>query len=475
VPTPGSPAEIRFALTRVCLRTGSVLLPGRARSALPDDGPLDAYDPEGQDAWELQLQAGRLHGLGPFLRRHALAVNDEVVVRVRPDGHVVLAARPRARSPRRDAAAVRRAVETLLAGGPPRSLDELREDVGLAPDAPLEAALEREPLLERRHGRWGLVGARDDAPALGPARTEPAAEPPRSAPAPRPRAQEAARSGDALDEAATPSDGASPEALARARAAFEALGYHVSAAHGGALALDVNLGRARQRILARVLDDGGRPDWSALLRSVREAGADKLALVGDVRDLTRLERPARGARATLFDWDGLRRAEELARTVAIGPVDLAPCFEEEGLHGAGLRRFEARIERRLQDQGRFSLVVERLAALRAPALFTVDDLAFDATLSRESILEELERMAAPPLQWTERRGPGLFALRQSVPDALASLETFARSLRERCPDPTRPRVRGADDEGVLLGREDLASLAVVTADEGATPPDAEER
>ncbi len=471
MPTSGSPAEIRFALTRVCLRTGSVVLPGRARTALPEDGPLEAYDPEAQDAWELQLQAGRLHGLAPFLRRHALAVNDEVVVRVRPDGHVVLAARPRARSATRDAAALRRVVETLLAGGPPRSLEELREDVGLAPDAPLEAALEREPLLERRHGRWGLIGARDDASPLGPARPEPAAAPAAPAPSPRARSEDGARDGGDLDDPTPPSDAASPQALARARSAFEALGYRVSAARGGALALDVNLGRARQRILTRVLDDGARPDWSALLRAVRDEGADKLALVGDVRDLTRLERPARGARATLFSWDGLRRAEELSRTVPIGPVDLAPCFEEDGLHGAGLRRFEARIERRLQDQGRFSLVAERLAALRAPALFTVDDLAFDATLSRESILEELERMAAPPLQWTERRGPGLFALRQSVPDALASLETFARSLRERCPDPTRPRVRGADDEGMLLSREDLAGVAVATASESAEPRD----
>lgn len=460
MPTPGSPTEIRFALTRVCLRTGSVLLPGRARTALPAEGSLEAYDPEAQDAWELHLEAGRLHGLGPFLQRHALAVNDEVLLRVRPDGHVVLAARPRARSASRDAAAVRRAVETLMAGGPPRSLEELREDVGLAPDAPLEAALEREPLLERRHGRWGLVGARDDATSRAASRPEP--EPASARTAPRAATDDV--DADPPLDPSLPSDAASPRALARARSSFEALGYAVTAARGGALALDVNLGRARQRILARVLDDGARPDWSALLQAVRAEGADRLALVGDVRDLTRLERPARGARATLFSWDGLRRAEELARTLPIGPIDLAPCFEEDGLHGAGLRRFEARIEQRLQDQGRFSLVAERLAAMRAPALFTVDDLAFDATLSRESILEELERMAAPPLQWTERRGPGLFALRQSVPDALAALETFARSLRERCPDPMRPRVRGNDEDGVLLGREDLVGIPVARAE-----------
>lgn len=431
--------EVRLALTRVCLRSGSVLLPGRARSALPDDGPFEAYDPEAQEVWELELAGGRLHGLGPFLERHALAVNDEVVLRTRPDGHVLVAAQPRARSAARDARAVRRAVETLLSGGAAKSTEELREDHGLASDAPLEAALEREPLLERRHGRWSLVGTPEPATRLSGT----------------PR----------RDDAELPSpanDAAAPETLNRARRHFSELGYQVTAGRAGTLLLDVHLGRARSRILVRVLDDGARPDWSALLQAVRNERADRLALVGDVRDLTKLERPARGARATLFSWDGLQRATDLARRVPVGPVDLAACFDEDGLHGAGMTRFEARIESRLREQGRFSTVVERLAELRAPAIFTVDDLAIDATLSRESILEEVERMSLPPLQWTERRGPGEFALRQGIGEALAQLERFARSLQSELPDPRRPRVRGNDAGDDLLGVEDLEDEAAAT-------------
>lgn len=465
--TPETPTEIRLALTRVCIRSGSVLLPGRARSAFPDDGPLDAYDPDGQDAWELELEKGRLHGLGPFLSRHALAVNDEVVVRVRPDGHVVLRARPRARSATRDAAAVRRAVASLVAGGAPRSLDELREEHGLAADAPLEPALEREPRLERRYGRWGLVGAGRPSHLGTPEANDRTSVPvaPSSRSTSDPVAETDRARDDASDADAVPSEGASHEALARARLAFETLGYRVEAGHSGTLALDVRLGRVRSRILVRVLDPGTNPDWTALLRAVRTEGADKLALVGDVRDLTRQERPARGARATLFSWDGLARVADLARTVPIGPVDLAPSFDEDGLHGIGLTRFEARVEQRLREQGRFSLVVERLAGLRGPTVFTVDDIAFDATLSRESILEELERMIGPPLQWIERRGPGEFALRQRIPDALAALETFARTLRERAPDPRRPQVRGADHGSEsLLGEEDLRRDRVEASD-----------
>jgi len=486
---PGTPPnEVRLALTRVCLRTGSVLLPVRARGALPADGRIEAFDPEGQEAWDLEIEAGRLHGLGPFLQRHGLAVNDEVVLRARPDGHVVVSARPRARSASRDARAVRRAVESLLAGGAPRTTDELREDHGLADDAPLEVALSREPLLERRYGRWSVVGSderggplghshtRTDASphpsARGPSENAPSA----SAPSPRPRSVSHERSADAdaeqaderFPEAGAPTERASPEALASAREAFAALGYAVASGGGGTLRLEARLGRTRTRILARVLDAGTRPDWSALLHAVRSEGADRLALVGDVRDLTRLERPARGARATLWSWHGLRRVRELALSVPIGPTDLAPCFDEGGLHGAGLERFEARIERRLAEQGTFAAVAERLAELRAPSVFTVDDLVTDASLPRETIVTELDRMAAPPLQWTERRGPGEFALRQSVADALVRLEAFARSLRERLPDPTRPRVRGADGPGhdELLGADDLvASGAADTTDE----------
>lgn len=531
-----APSEVRLALTRVCLRSGSVLLPARARGALPADGRLEAYDPDGQEAWDLEIEAGRLHGLGPFLERHGLAVNDEVLLRARPDGHVVVSARPRARSASRDAHAVRRAVESLLAGGAPRTTDELREDHGLAHDAPLEAALGREPLLERRYGRWSLVGAGESGSPLGtsygrseygrseygrsdasggptgpagrgqsgrsqagsdrtgsgrtgsnrtgrdPRGSDPGPHgpgPSGDAPSPtRGRGLDADAPGasDPSHDADLPTEGASPEALARARDLFASLGYRVASGGGGTLRLEARLGRTRTRILARVLDAGARPDWSALLQAVRGEGADRLALVGDVRDLTRLERPARGARATLWSWDGLRRVRDLAKTVPIGPTDLASCFDDAGLHAAGLVRFEARIEQRLEEQGTFAAVAERLAELRAPIVFTVDDLVTDAALSRESIVSELDRMAAPPLQWTERRGPGEFALRQNVADGLVRLETFARSLRERLPDPTRPRVRGADGPGQdeLLGAEDLVAsgpAAAGTATTGAEPDD----
>jgi hypothetical protein len=475
VPQPSAPPEVRLALTRVCLRHGASLLPHRARGVLPD-GAFEAYDPEGQRTYTLELAGGRLQGLEPFLKDHDLAVNDELALRPRPDGHVVLLARPRARSAARDGRAVRRAVQGLVDGGPPRTLEELRNDHGLAADAPLETALTREPLLERRGGRWGLIGGHREAVdgRFGVGTAVDAPDPGRVDAG----ASSLAASHDTQDapdayDASAPSDGASPESMSRARDAFMALGYQVAAGRGGTLQLTANLGRVRQTVLARVLDEGDRPDWNALLQAVRAEPADHLALVGDVRDLTRLERPARGARATLWSWDGLERARTLAETVPIGPLDLAPAFEDVGLHGVGIERFEARIDARLQEQAAFSAVAERLAALRAPAVFTVDDLRSDERLPRETIVAELERMAGPPLQWTERRGPGTFALRQDIRQALERLAAFARSLAPNLPDPTRPRVRGdesASDAPDLLGIEELRDGA---AEEAGQETDAE--
>jgi hypothetical protein len=476
VPETPVPPEVRIALTRVCLRSGASLLPLRARDVLAD-GSIEAYDPEAQRTHALEVSGGRVRGLGPFLAEHDLAVNDEVALRPRPDGHVVLLARPRARSAARDGRAVRRAVQALLDGGAPRTLDELRHDHGLAEEAPLEAALTREPLLERRAGRWALIGghADDDGRFGGPPGPTPreASSGAHAAPS-DPTAPTGSSEPDGLRPAADatrPSDGASPEALARARDAFAALGYRVSAGRGGTLRLTAHLGRLRQTVLARVLDDGDRPDWNALLQAVRAEPADHLALVGDVRDLTRLERPARGARATLWSWDGLQRARDLASTVPIGPLDLVPAFEDGGLHAVGIERFEARIDARLQEQAAFSAVAERLAELRAPAVFTVDDLRVDERLPRETIVAELDRMAGPPLQWTERRGPGTFALRQDVAEALARLETFARSLAGRLPDPTRPRVRGEEEAPDLLGMEELRGGPAETEERAEPAPD----
>lgn len=449
--------EVRVSLTRVCLRSGEVAIPHRAREAFEEAGTLRARDVEEDQEHELEVtDNGRLAGLKPFMERRELAVNDVIVLRAGRDGSYVLTARTHPRSSRRDARAVRRAVASLLEGGPRRSIEELREDFGLAEDAPLRAALEREPALERRAGRWGLAEPAGEDGSHGTARREHVRETLRSGPDPRRASLNSVREGEV----------SSPEVLARARDAFDALGYEVGAGGEGTLALEARLGRHRQRALVRVLREGERPDWGDLIRTAREREADAVAVLGDVRDLHPLERPARGAQATLWSWEGLMRAQALAETVPIGPIDLAPAFEQDGLYGAGLERFEGRVEDRVQARGLFSDVVARLATLRAPTSFTLGDLEDEGSASREDLLAVVERLIAPPFQWIERLGPGEFALRQPVTEGLGHLARYASSLARELPDATRPRVRGLDvDDGSgeapdLLGSEELAAAGL---------------
>lgn len=458
----GSPTEHRVSLTRVCLRSGEIVLPLAARSLFHGRSEIEAVDLERNDTHLLEIgPKGRLGGLGPFFHAHDLAVNDVLVLRPLSEDRVALLPRATPRSLRRDEHAVRRAVEALLAGGPARSVEELRHQHGLAEDAPLNAALEREPRLTRRAGRWSLRAAADAGTTAGESSSEGG-----SRVTPRPRPAGAAHDATLNSVREEPRSG---EAVARAREIFRALGYEVASGRDGTLRLTTSVGRRDQHVLMRVLAEGERPDWAALLRTLREVGARQIAILGDVRDLHPLERPARGARATLWSWDGLARIEALRSSVPIGPVDLAPAFETGGMYGAGVERFEAAIDERLQARGVFSDVLTRLADLKAPTVFSVGELGLDDTVPRDTVVRVLETLSVPPFQWTVHLGPGEFALRHGVPDGLDQLADYARSLRERLPDRRRAHVRGSAEDEVpdLLGAEELALTSAV-ADAGSS-------
>ncbi len=393
--------QVRIALTRVCLRSGSVMVPPRARDRLPGEGELLGWDADADAVHELRYDGGRIAGLGPFFASRALHVNDALLLRPRPDGHLVLAAHARGGAGRPNAAPVR------YAGASGAS-------------EPASALGAPEP-----------GGTHDRAPAAASAATPHTSEgtPPDASPEVR--------------------DGASPESLARARRAFGDLGFDVTVGRGGTLRIEGGHGRSRVRALVRVLDDGTTPDWSALLQAVRDGPTDRLALVGTARDLAALERPARGARATLWSWDGLARAKRATERVPVGPLDLADAFDEGGLHAHGIERFEARIGERLSAQEAFATVATRLAALHAPTVVRVEDLALDDLLGREVAARELERTAEPPLQWTRRVAPGEYALLYDVATGLTRLSTFADGLLRDLPDPVRPRVQGTASDAHL--------------------------
>jgi hypothetical protein len=298
------------------------------------------------------------------------------------------------------------------------------------------------------------------------------AAPARVSPAPRP-ALFAADVG--LNSASLPPG--DPAKTKRAREAFATLGYRVEGLAHGQLMLHADFGRRFERVLVHVLPDDQRLDWAALLARRREAGATHLAVVGDHRDLHRLVAPADLAKSTLWSWAGLDRVLEMAAVMPIGPFDLEAHFERDGLYEYGLDRFERTIAKRVQERGAFSTVLERLALLKAPAVFLLEDVAGSADVPREQALRVLERLAEAPWHLVSRIDSGEFCLRYRVHDALDQIGAYAASLRLRLPERQRDRVRGLPDDIEPIATADVpghADAPALSQVESAAPTGAPE-
>jgi hypothetical protein len=299
---------------------------------------------------------------------------------------------------------------------------------------------------------------------LGEPRPVDRSAPPAARVTPSPRAGLFAE-GAALNSASLPPG--DPAKTKKAREAFARLGYRVEGLAHGQLMLHADLGRRQERVLVHVLPDGQRLDWAALLARRREAGAQQLAVVGDHRDLHRLVSPAELAKATLWSWAGLEKVTSLADDLPIGPFDLEPHFERDGLFEYGLERFERAVARRVQERGTFSTVLERLAALKAPSVFVLDDVVGGGDVPRDQALRVLERLGEAPLHLVSRIDSGEFCLRYRVQDALDGLAAYATSLRARLPERQRARVRGVDDGVDPIAAEELDRAVGAAAPTGA--------
>jgi hypothetical protein len=282
---------------------------------------------------------------------------------------------------------------------------------------------------------------------------------PRPTPVPRsgPSVVPAPRSGLFPGDSSLPSESlpVDPAKTKRAREAFAGFGYRIEGLAHGQLMLHADLGRRQYRTLLHVLPDGERLDWAALLARRRDSNAKYLAVVGDHRDLHRLTAPADLARATLWSWAGVDRVRDLATTTMIGPLDLEPHFERDGMFEYGLERFERTIAKRVQERGTLSAVLTALAGMRAPAVFVLEDLAAFGDLPRDQLVRVLERLSEAPFHLVSRVDSGEFCLRYRVHDALDQLGTYALSLRARLPDRQRERLRGLPEGVEPIGVHDL--------------------
>ncbi len=437
------PTDFKYSLTRVCLRTGQLTLPQAMSELFPGEGTLRATDTKRGTEFELTMQSPRtVAGLSDFFSDHHLAVNDVVLIKLVEDGHYALT--PVARPRRPDYAgpgAASRVVDRLLEMGSPLSEGEIR---ALFPDLPQDldvgALLRNDGRLEKRGGRWGALPGTPDRPSrAGEAGREGERGERRASVTPHPR--DVLFPGMGLNSV-HPHDGT---LHSRARAALLTFGYRVEGTSHDQLVAHADMGRRQYSVLALLHTEGARVDWARLMDKRRAAGAGYLAVFGAERDLKRLDEPAGLAGVSLWPWEALARAQGMLRTVPVSPFDLEPFFKGGGLVGDGLERFERAVGERVGERGDFSAVLTRLAAMKAPAVFLLEDVVADVQMPRDRALRVLELLAQAPFHMVARVDDGEFCLRYGVSEGLLHLSSYALSLRDRLPSRRLERVRGTHE------------------------------
>lgn len=244
--------------------------------------------------------------------------------------------------------------------------------------------------------------------------------------------------------AAHPEAGAPLASLLRRYA--EPLGFRVEPVGAGIALLHAELGRKQYRVLIQLLERNEKLDWAELLARRRETPADHVSVVGSANELARLKSPAELARTTLVSWEALRWLANVHASMPITPVELEALFAHGGPAGERLKRLEREVREREAERNRTTHLLTWLAALRAPAVFLLEEVAQDLELSREAVLGVLSRLSGPPLHLISRVGDGEFLLKESVDDALAALAVYAAEVRANLPTSRRVVVEGQADE-----------------------------
>ncbi len=245
----------------------------------------------------------------------------------------------------------------------------------------------------------------------------------------------------------------------RLRSVLGPLGFRIESVARGQLLLTADMGRKSYNVLAQLLTRNDRVDWADLLARRRSSGVRYLAVVGDVRALHRLTNPAELARATMWSWQALDRLATLRQTVSFSPIELESHFERDGLFEKGLERFEAAVAKRVAERGVVSELLSRLALMRAPNVFLLEDLAGELDVPRDRLLALLEMLSGAPFHLVAKVDHGEFVLRQRVADALENLASYASSLRERLPTKSVEKLTGLAEPDLLTEDELEAQTA----------------
>ena len=527
--------DFKYTLTRYCLRAGQLTLPQSMLELFPSEGTFQAVDTQQSEELTLNVPAPRtIAGVGAFIKRHNLDVNDQILIRLRDDGGYAFTPLPHTSKP--DYAKPETAqhlLDTLAEQGTPLSEAEIRALYPeLSKNLVLADLFAKDARFTFRSGRWQTVAdesknkgegtaeqerapkalrveetvAADAVPATVSTRDatketsdKPRAEMPSANVSgtdvphtPQPVPQQPSKikiitpQQDSAKQERQPAESAKPNKRAsvtpyprgvmfpgdtglnsreegkldlsrqqRTKALLTALGFRVEGLAHGQLLAHADLVRRHYSVLVHLMPERGSLDWAALLARRREVGATYAAVIGHQQDLTPFEGPAGMARASLWSWKALDRLEGVLGAVPLSPVDLESHFERDGLFDKGLKRFELDVQKRIAERGTFSAVLTRLADMKAPTVFMLDE-AVDMDLTREQVLEVLESLSQAPFHLISKVDSGEFCLRYRVSDALLNLSDFALSLRDRLPSRRTERLQATASSLLTPGGGDTA-------------------
>lgn len=443
--------EFKYVLTRVCLTAGQMTLTRGMLELFPSEGTFTIVDTtQNQEFKATVAEKRRITDLGGFFKLHDLQVNDEIMIRPLEDGRYGFTPVQRKKVDS-GAAAIAKFLDELANQGTPLSKAEIR---GLYPDLPktldIDDALAKDSRFVLEKGRWQSAKLKEDraSPAeetdakseQGPEAKNIQEKIKRATVTPYPK-----RVMYPGEVASSPTSEKDLSLQNKAKDILNLLGYRVESLSHGQIMAYADLGRKNYSVLIQLLQPGGQIDWAALLSRKREVSATYAAVFGDGLDLTKLSSPAALARATLWSWTGLDRLQGLTASVLLSPYDLESHFERDGLFEHGMDRFEKTIDKRVAEKGAFSSILTRLAAMRAPVVFMLDEI-IDNDMNREQALKVLETMSQAPFHLVTKVDNGEFCLRNKVSDALLNFSDYALSLKSRLPQRRTERLQGLEGE-----------------------------
>jgi len=465
--------EYKYTLTRFCLRSGQLTLPHSMLEVFPSEGSVTAKDTQADEALTLTMLSPRkVAGLNGFFKLHNLEVNDQVIIRLQDGETYTLTPLPKVKTPSfHSPENALKMLDDLAEKATPLSEAEIRNLYSdLPPSFALADLLDEDERFFLKEGRWHVgpldspevkeerVAAEesevDTVPELITDESEVVSA--KQVTDPSKKAKETSKAkrasvtpyprgvifpGDAgLNSQQDEGDLSQQQ---RAKNLLLSAGYRVEGLAHGQLMAHADLGRKHHSILVHIFPEKSKLDWAALLSRRREVKADYVAVFGHELDLLPFEAPADLARASLWSWKGLDRLRDVLELVPLSPIDLETHFERDGLIGRGLDRFERSVQARVAERGVFSAVLTRLAAMKAPTIFMLDDVV-DADLNREQTLKVLELLSQAPFHFVSKVDNGEFCLRFKVADGLVKLSQYTLSLRDRMPNRRTERLQAVE-------------------------------